>query len=256
MILVHKIGSHYAHGADFHLTREKGSGDWLALLTETAAGFWTEEGWRSCPAHTLIIYRRGTRQDYRAVGKSFVNDWFHFEPLEGEGYFAGLGLPLDQPVPLKDWGPLADLVQRMVSEDLSGRPNRSEILSRYAEIFFLTAAGLIQSPDPARGKAHYPILSDIREELRSSPARRWTVGELAARSGLSPDYFQHLYREYFGVPCMTDLIHARIDYSCYLLKTTDLPVRRVAELCGYENETHFMRQFKKFMGLTPGQYRR
>ena len=34
-----------------------------------------------------------------------------------------------------------------------------------------------------------------------------------------------------------------------------MDIASVAALCGYENQLHFMRQFKKFTGLTPSQYR-
>lgn len=34
-----------------------------------------------------------------------------------------------------------------------------------------------------------------------------------------------------------------------------MSIRSLADFCGYENELHFMRQFKKFVGMTPSQYR-
>ena len=34
-----------------------------------------------------------------------------------------------------------------------------------------------------------------------------------------------------------------------------MTVQALAAFCGYENELHFMRQFKKCTGLTPSGYR-
>lgn len=50
--------------------------------------------------------------------------------------------------------------------------------------------------------------------------------------------------------------------SCYneekavtLLTTTNLRIGEIAEQCGYRHTTHFMRQFKAQMGVTPSEYR-
>ena len=37
--------------------------------------------------------------------------------------------------------------------------------------------------------------------------------------------------------------------------TTDLRIGEIAEQCGYRHATHFMRQFKAQMGMTPSEYR-
>ena len=41
-----------------------------------------------------------------------------------------------------------------------------------------------------------------------------------------------------------------------LLKTTDLRINEVASSCGYQNSTHFMRQFKEKTGISPSEYRK
>ena len=42
----------------------------------------------------------------------------------------------------------------------------------------------------------------------------------------------------------------------YYLNNTHLPVNRIAALCGYENDVHFIRQFKSRSGMTAGEYRK
>ena len=42
----------------------------------------------------------------------------------------------------------------------------------------------------------------------------------------------------------------------YYLAGSDMSIRGLADFCGYESELHFMRQFKKFVGMTPTEYRR
>ncbi|MDE6807985.1 MAG: helix-turn-helix transcriptional regulator, partial [Prevotella sp.] len=40
-----------------------------------------------------------------------------------------------------------------------------------------------------------------------------------------------------------------------MLVTTDLPVNRIADLLGYDDNSYFNRLFRKHIGITPQQYR-
>ena len=40
-----------------------------------------------------------------------------------------------------------------------------------------------------------------------------------------------------------------------LLLTTDLRISEVASSCGYQNATHFMRQFRTKTGMSPSEFR-
>ena len=42
----------------------------------------------------------------------------------------------------------------------------------------------------------------------------------------------------------------------YYLQHTELTVREIAALCGYENDVVFMRLFKGRVGVTPTEYRK
>lgn len=79
---------------------------------------------------------------------------------------------------------------------------------------------------------------------------------LAARIGLSGSYLQALYKTEFGVSIGEDIIRGRLDRAKYLLANSETPVASVAEASGYRCEAHFMRQFKRLTGMTPGEYRR
>lgn len=64
------------------------------------------------------------------------------------------------------------------------------------------------------------------------------------------------YKQYFSVRCMDDVITARMNKAKSLLKHTDLRIQEIAIQCGYQNVSHFMRQFKEKCGMTAMQYRK
>ncbi|WP_258168564.1 AraC family transcriptional regulator, partial [Paenibacillus sp. AR247] len=88
-------------------------------------------------------------------------------------------------------------------------------------------------------------LSEIRSELYRSPQTSYSLDELAASVNLSKSYFQHLYKDLFGCSVSSDMINSRLEYAKYLLDNSSLSIGGIAKMCGYENETHFMRQLQK-----------
>ena len=79
---------------------------------------------------------------------------------------------------------------------------------------------------------------------------------MARSASLSPSYFQALYKAEFGVSCYEDVISAKMELARYYLANTALSVSETAALCGYDNEVHFMRQFRQRMGMTAGEFRK
>ncbi|MCI6583305.1 MAG: helix-turn-helix transcriptional regulator [Oscillospiraceae bacterium] len=53
-----------------------------------------------------------------------------------------------------------------------------------------------------------------------------------------------------------DVISARLALAKRLLKTTDISVNETARSCGYDDESYFMKLFKKQFGITALAYRK
>ena len=99
-------------------------------------------------------------------------------------------------------------------------------------------------------------LYHIRRNILSQPQLEWEITELAKEMAISRSHFQRLYKQLFGVTAKDDMISARIKRAMQLLANTDMRIQEVAEQCGYNNESHFMRQFKDKCGMTAAQYRK
>ncbi|MBP0987857.1 MAG: helix-turn-helix transcriptional regulator, partial [Oscillospiraceae bacterium] len=66
---------------------------------------------------------------------------------------------------------------------------------------------------------------------------------------------QHSYKSLFGVSITADISESRVNRAKSLLSTSTMPLRQIAEQCGYHSEFHLMRQFKEQTGMTPSEYR-
>ena len=99
-------------------------------------------------------------------------------------------------------------------------------------------------------------LSDAQRRIYAFPERDWNIDELCRSVGISRGYFQRNYKAQFGISCGEDIIQARMQRAKKLLADTTLTVQEIADQCGYKTPTHFMRQFKDYVGKTPTEYRK
>ena len=104
-------------------------------------------------------------------------------------------------------------------------------------------------------KQHYQRLSELRREIYTCPEREWSVEFCAKQMRMSQSYFLKVYRNAFGLGCSQDIQHSKLAYAKKLLLQTDMILQDIAEKCGYDY-SHFMRQFKKEVGITPTAYRK
>lgn len=91
--------------------------------------------------------------------------------------------------------------------------------------------------------------------LQANLHRAITVAEIAQSVELSTSRFSDLFKTQVGVSPVRYLKNARIERARLLLETTLLNVKVVAAEVGYNDCTHFMRDFKKAYDATPSQYR-
>lgn len=91
--------------------------------------------------------------------------------------------------------------------------------------------------------------------LQANLHRTITVSEIAQAVGLSTSWFSGLFKTQVGVPPFQYLKKARLERARQLLEATLLNIKVVAAEVGYNDCTHFMREFKKAYDSTPSEYR-
>lgn len=99
-------------------------------------------------------------------------------------------------------------------------------------------------------------LIHIRHQIKKSPEKKWNSTDIADMLHVSQTHLHRLYSDVFGINCREDIIDIRIQKAKRLLKYTDLRIGEIAYQCGYDNESHFMRQFHDKVGVTAATYRK
>ena len=101
----------------------------------------------------------------------------------------------------------------------------------------------------------YEQMSDVVRFIGERYAEKITVDQMAELAHLSSSQFTRRFNALFQMTPARYLTRVRINASCGLLTRTDLDLSSIAEQCGFHDASHFVKQFKGLMGVTPGEYR-
>lgn len=82
------------------------------------------------------------------------------------------------------------------------------------------------------------------------------IRDIAEHFGFNASYLGQTFKKGTGSTLIKALMEVRISKARQLLETTSLSVDVISEMTGYEDTTHFIRIFKKYIGFTPLQYRK
>ena len=103
---------------------------------------------------------------------------------------------------------------------------------------------------------HDPAVAAALRAIHGDPGRQWTVEELGAQARLSRAAFARRFTHLVGRPPLTYLTWWRMTTAARLLRTSDTPVKTIAQQVGYSSQYTFTHAFKRQYGSPPGGYRR
>ncbi len=80
--------------------------------------------------------------------------------------------------------------------------------------------------------------------------------EIAEVAHMAPASVCRFFKNSTGLTIFEYLNKIKINYACQLLLNTDKNILDISYDCGFNNLSHFNKQFRKFMGATPSQFRK
>ena len=251
---IRSVGWNCIYDSDYTFFQQKKKGGILLLLARSevcVCGEWF-------PANTLVVFDGSEDIVYSAVGESLVCDWICFD-AENDSEISDISdIPYNLPLLHTNCEFISQLIGNIATEFYSTNSRRIKIIDFMIKTLLIKASERKINRDIMQSASvpHYSSLIGLRERIYRNPQMKWNVDSMAAVVNMSRSYFQHIYREIFGVSCMTDVINGKIEKAKEILSETGCTISQVAAMCGYDNEEHFMRQFKKIVGVTPTGYRK
>ncbi|KIO37351.1 AraC family transcriptional regulator [Shewanella sp. cp20] len=157
------------------------------------------------------------------------------------------------PEPVVKDKPLADLL-RLTFETLTGSDNAllRESLIYTSMVKLMTRHGASRPPADT-AKTAQRQLTLVKQFLDDMPASDVSLTALANLAGMSPYYLIKQFQQCFGLPPHAYQIQSRIRLAKQKIRAGE-PLLDVALGCGFHDQSHLNRHFKRALGVTPGQY--
>lgn len=95
-------------------------------------------------------------------------------------------------------------------------------------------------------------LTYIKENYRD----KIYISDLAGQVNLNEQYFCRLFKKAIGCSPIEYINEYRVKQARRLLEKSNMPVTEICLECGYNNLGHFLREFRRYTGTTPLQYRK
>jgi len=148
----------------------------------------------------------------------------------------------------------------MLLDALRARTRSSEVIYESLARVFLVK--LLQRYGEERHEAlefgggftarHYKRVLDYVEANYTGPI---TIEDMAAQAGLSPAHFSRLFKQVLGDSPYQFVMDYRVEQARKMLADRERPLIDVALACGFSDQPHFGRVFKKLTGQTPKAFR-
>lgn len=208
-------------------------------------------------AGACIIFEPRSPKHYYSKGP-LLSNWFRAES-SFRTLLEAYDVPVNRILYPKDTSYISGVFRAMEHEHFSDLPHRDTLINAYLTEFVVRfSRSLHDTAAPAvLDRNEQTKLRDLRREILSRPEEKWTIAKMAALVSLSIPRFHVVYKAMFGTTPMRDVIDAKVDYAKSALLTKEaMPLAEVAESLGYNDQYHFIRQFKSVTGMTPGEYRK
>ncbi|KRG11883.1 helix-turn-helix domain-containing protein [Lederbergia galactosidilytica] len=117
-------------------------------------------------------------------------------------------------------------------------------------------ASLIQKEGPKQiDDTKTILLKKVLRYIDENYPKKLTVKDLASQIQMSEGHFSRLFKSFVRMTAMEYINTIRINKSCILLQKTDRKLLDIALDVGFQNQSYFIRLFKKQKGCTPREYK-
>ena len=132
--------------------------------------------------------------------------------------------------------------------------------SQHARAVLLLEELLLQLQEQSPGRVgnsnqYVHHLHLLQEKIADAPQSVWNFEKEAEKLSVSYVHFRRLFRQVTGWAPGQYLLECRLRHAEKLLMTSHLRISEIGNACGFEDEFHFSRIFRKHRSMSPSRLR-
>ncbi len=99
------------------------------------------------------------------------------------------------------------------------------------------------------------VEKEVKKYIREHMVDNISMTSIAEELHFNPQYLMRAFKNKTGVSIVAYITQSRMDTAKKILRETDLPIKIVASMVGYDDYAYFTRVFRKEVEISPSQYR-
>lgn len=178
--------------------------------------------------------------------------WFFLSGDGAENLGKKMGFSLSEPV--KKAGDPAE-IHRLIEPLFSGEYTLDERYLKSLSVLYNIASKLTVPENTNGYICNLNISEKIREIVEMNYQNPYfSMDILADMTFVSHSYICKLFKEQTGVSVKRYMLDFRLEKAAEILEKKYMPIRKLAEEVGFNDQFHFMKEFKKKYGVTVKEY--
>jgi len=246
---------------DFHVDRPNGMRGWIINLTVEGQGkvFDGRNSFIVDPGDLILFPPQAIHYYGREVtAEKWWHRWIYFQPraywrnwLNWTNHIQGVFLLRNKN---KDF--FQELFRMFIEvEDLSGQTDNLSVdlaMNRLEHLLLLCARmdskPRMSAPPDERVLSACNLISENLDKPLS-------VEEISGSVCLSSSRLSHLFRKQVGMGIVQWRDSQRIQYAMQMLRVTNVPIKSLSQMVGYDDPLYFSRVFRRHTGMSPRTFR-
>lgn len=202
------------------------------------------------PSAWLLLTPGRTHYGTGPCTEGLSHYWCHFTISEADAESGTISLPA--------FGRSASpervrlLFHQLIDASRRDSPYKTQICDKTLSLILFELA---ESGSP-RPQSFVPLAEKVVEWIRLYATEIRSVSEVAAHFGYNEEYLTTAMKRATGKSIVAHLREARVNEAKNLLLCSDFSVKEIAFRCGFSDEKYFLRVFRTFTELSPGEYRK
>jgi AraC-like DNA-binding protein len=150
---------------------------------------------------------------------------------------------------------MLDLIHDMMRNRFTGASREYYLYMKSAGVLASSLLQCIELTKVHLNAKDVQALETIRGYLADNLKFNHTPAELAHKAGMSEYHLKQRFQRLFGKSVTAYLLELRMDKAKQLLGETDLSIKDIALMVGYNSASTFVHAFHREVDISPGGFR-
>lgn len=247
---------YYPKASGHFMRRREHDDNLLIYCTDGAGQVQTDQFSGPVKRGQVLLLPRGTHHYYSAHPRTpWSIYWFHFAGHCADELIDQLRYRPERPVSDIGLSPqlTADFKRLLALRQMGYHETAfHQAAGQIKQILLGSALGALSQQASQRQDFN---LEEIQALMQQNLQGDIDLDTLASSVNLSKFHFINKYKQATGYPPIRHFLLMKMERACYLLDTTELPIKSVGFQLGYRDPLYFSRIFSKIIGLSPSSYK-